>query len=57
MGDDLLCCPEVDVNKAVMYRNGKSVSRCDGIWCEWIGKSIRIADCQECYMYKEGCFS
>ena len=67
----LVCCPGVEVGKAVMYFNGKKVARCCGIWCDWIGNdptnilhgivesddvTTRGADCQECSIYGQGCF-
>ena len=61
----VICCPDITVNKAEMYFNGEKIGRCCGIWCDWIKPGglfknekvdIRIADCQECYIYKQGCF-
>lgn len=53
----VVCFPEVEIGKGVVYYNGAKVAKCCGIWCEWIEKSeIRIADCQECFLYQQGCF-
>ncbi len=52
----VICCPDVAVHKAEMYFNGRKVARCCGVWCEWVGVGVRQADCQECYLYKHGCF-
>ena len=63
--DKIICCPDVNVQKAEMYYNGTKIARCCGIWCDWITPSTlfknettetRSADCQECYFYKQGCF-
>jgi len=55
--DTIICCPDVTVNKAEMYYNGIKVGRCCGIWCDWLTiDEVRISDCQECYLYKQGCF-
>jgi len=54
---NIICLPDVDVGKAELYFKGEKIARCCGIWCEWVKeKTIRIADCQECYIYKKGCF-
>lgn len=53
----VICCPDITVGKAELYYRGKKVARCCGIWCEWITVGdVRVADCQECYLYKQGCF-
>jgi hypothetical protein len=53
----VMCCPDVAVTKAELYFNGEKVARCCGIWCDWLTQDeTLIADCQECYLYKEGCF-
>ena len=55
--DKIVCCPDVLVNKAELYYNGVKIARCCGIWCDWVTvKETRAADCQECYLYKQGCF-
>jgi len=54
----IFCCPDVDRGKGVLYFSGNVVAECCGIWCEWIEcNEIRIADCQECYLYRKGCFT
>jgi len=54
---NVVCCPEVDKGKAVLYYDKKPVARCCGIWCEWLTTDeVRSADCQECYLYGQGCF-
>jgi len=53
----VVCCPDVEVGKAELYFNGEKIARCCGIWCDWIQRGeTRMADCQECYCYKQGCF-
>ncbi len=53
----VICCPDVTVGKAELYYREKKVARCCGIWCEWVTVGdVRVADCQECYLYKQGCF-
>lgn len=53
----VVCCPDVLKGKGVLYYKEQTVARCCGIWCEWVKmQEIRIADCQECYLYKQGCF-
>lgn len=53
----VICCPDIAVNKAELYFKGEKVARCCGIWCDWLTKNeTRIADCQECFMFKQGCF-
>lgn len=61
----VICCPDITVNKAELYFNGEKIARCCGIWCDWIFPKrlfgnekidIRIADCQECFLFKQGCF-
>jgi len=50
--------PDVAVTKAELYFNGEKVARCCGIWCDWLTQNeTLIADCQECYLYREGCFT
>lgn len=54
---NVLCCPDITVNKAELYFNKEKVARCCGIWCDWLTKNeTRMADCQECYLYGQGCF-
>lgn len=53
----VVCCPDITVGKAELFYRGKKVARCCGIWCEWVTTDdVRVADCQECYLYKQGCF-
>ena len=53
----VICCPDVVVGKAELYFNQEKIARCCGIWCDWLTTNeTRIADCQECYLYKQGCF-
>ena len=53
----VVCCPDISVSKAELYFAGKKTARCCGIWCDWLTREeTRVADCQECYLYKEGCF-
>ena len=55
--DKVVCLPDTDVNKAELYLNGEKVARCCGIWCDWLPRNeTRAADCQECYLFKQGCF-
>jgi hypothetical protein len=55
--EKVMCCPDVEVNKAELYFNGDKVARCCGIWCDWLTVAeTRAADCQECYLNKQGCF-
>lgn len=54
----IICCPDVTVGKAELYLREKKIARCCGIWCEWVTVGdVRVADCQECFLYKQGCFS
>ena len=54
---NVVCCPEVDKGKAVLYYDKEPVARCCGIWCEWMPTDeVRQADCQECYLHGQGCF-
>lgn len=53
----ITCCPDVGKGKGILYHNGNKIARCCGIWCEWLTLAeTRIADCQECYLYGQGCF-
>jgi len=57
----IICCPDVTVNKAELYFNQRKVARCCGIWCDWLSldetkNETRAADCQECFVFKQGCF-
>ncbi len=53
----IVCCPDINVGKAELYFNQKKIARCCGIWCDWLAANeTRIADCQECFIYKQGCF-
>lgn len=55
--DRIVCRPDVDVGKAELYFNGVKVARCCGLWCDWLDiDEVRAADCQECYLHKQGCF-
>lgn len=53
----VICCPDITVGKAELYYRGDKIARCCGIWCDWLERDeTRVADCQECYLYKQGCF-
>ena len=57
LGGRVVCCPDISVSKAELYFRGQKVARCCGIWCDWLTKNeTRAADCQECFIFKQGCF-